>query len=322
MNRLTKLARCLTNRTYLQSLSRGVAASVEHEPTLRGLTPHPATIVDIGANRGQFATLARHLWPRADIHAIEPLQAPRTQLDSVAGMHCLTTHHVAISSKAGSRKMFVSRRDDSSSLLPIGDGQTSAFPGTDAVGQEIVKTCRLSDIISPSKIHRPAFLKIDVQGSEYDVLRGCEDLLSAFKWIYVECSETELYEGQALRPDIQAWLEARGFMIESIGPTAMIDGEAVQMDILFQRVSGGESEVSADRVTAQQIKNRLRVFDFYAQPIDEFDVVIDKNGWEVSFFGHDYMCRHHISDDRVAENGPIWIKVIGKGLAAEIVVDQ
>ncbi|MGI9501565.1 MAG: FkbM family methyltransferase, partial [Geminicoccaceae bacterium] len=114
---------------------------------------------------------------------------------------------------------------------------TNIFAHTVEVGTEIVKAFRLSEFFDLDQIKRPALLKIDVQGGEYDVLLGSEELLPAFDWIYVECSEIELYEGQALRKDVQAWLEKRGYDVEAIGPTTIHRGELVQMDMLFARAS-------------------------------------------------------------------------------------
>lgn len=52
-----------------------VAASVEHAGVLRNLGPL-RTVVDVGANRGQFALAARHLFPQARIVSFEPIAGP------------------------------------------------------------------------------------------------------------------------------------------------------------------------------------------------------------------------------------------------------
>ena len=55
---------------WLKGLSRGVAAGIEHTAVLRNLTCE--TVVDVGANRGQFALAARHYFPNAEIFSFEP----------------------------------------------------------------------------------------------------------------------------------------------------------------------------------------------------------------------------------------------------------
>ncbi len=232
MSRLSKFLSCLTHPTLRASLFHRVAASVEHEETLHKLAP--ATVVDVGANRGQFATLARYLWPDADIHCMEPLQKPREKLNKLAEIHHFWTYPVAISKKAGKQLMNVSKRDDSSSLLPIGKGQVKFFPGTEEAGHELVRTCRLDAVLMPEQIKPPALLKIDVQGGEYDVLRASDNLLPRFRWIYVECSEMPLYDGQALRYEVEGLLNSRGFYITDHGPQSYYGEVLVQSDLLFE----------------------------------------------------------------------------------------
>ncbi len=67
-------------------------------------------------------------------------------------------------------------------------------------------------------------------------LRGCEELLPKFSHLYIECSFVELYAGQALAPQVIAWLEERGFVLTSIHNLCYgKNGLAVQGDFLFTR---------------------------------------------------------------------------------------
>ena len=84
----------------------------------------------------------------------------------------------------------------------------------------------------------PALLKIDVQGYELAVLAGCDSLLAAFAFVYVECSFVELYDGQALATDVVDFLSARGFALAGVyNLTYNRVGAAVQGDFLFSRRS-------------------------------------------------------------------------------------
>ena len=76
--------------------------------------------------------------------------------------------------------------------------------------------------------------KIDVQGFELEVLKGCEDILGKFAYAYIECSFTELYAGQALAYQIISWLEARKFNFTGIYNIGYDNfGKAVQGDFFF-----------------------------------------------------------------------------------------
>jgi len=82
----------------------------------------------------------------------------------------------------------------------------------------------------------PALLKLDVQGFELEALKGCEDLLHCFAWVYAECSFVELYEGQALADGVIAWLRERGCVLSGVyNMTYDKQGRAVQADFLFCR---------------------------------------------------------------------------------------
>ena len=59
-------------------------------------------------------------------------------------------------------------------------------------------------------------LKVDTQGSEYDILRGANSTLQRTQVIYVEMEFVELYEGQPLFGDIHAYLSEQGFYLHDL----------------------------------------------------------------------------------------------------------
>ena len=76
---------------------------------------------------------------------------------------------MALGSDPGSAEINVSGRDDSSSLLPIGERQVREFPARPAVdGDDRGLDARRR---RSRGLARPCLLKIDVQGLELEVLR-------------------------------------------------------------------------------------------------------------------------------------------------------
>jgi FkbM family methyltransferase len=231
-----KLASALKSPYYRTRLLRHrVAAGVEHEWFLSGLDCR--TVVDIGANRGQFALVARQCQPHARVISFEPLPAPAAKFREVfAGDTRVTLHEVAIGPVPGNATIHVSRQDDSSSLLPITPKQVALFPGTEETATAVVRVAPLREFISAAKIEPPALLKVDVQGYELQALRGCEDLLSRFAYVYAECSFVELYASQALADEVIAWLRERGLRLRGVHNMDYDrDGRAIQADFLFAR---------------------------------------------------------------------------------------
>lgn len=199
--------------------------------------PGLRSVVDIGANRGQFALAARTFVPQARIHSFEPLSGPAAVFRKVFAKDPLTElHPCAIGAREGRVAMHVSARDDSSSLLAMTDAHSHHYPGTGTVNTEDVQVMPLSRLITPHMLPPPVLLKIDVQGAEYDTLAGCEDLLPKVSYIYCECSFIELFRGQKLAAEIVTWLWARGFALAGVhNIDTDAHGTPLQADFLFQR---------------------------------------------------------------------------------------
>src|SRR6186713_954646 len=90
--RFRKLLSVLAQPDYRAAFLRGrVAAAIEHGSILKSLNFN--TIVDIGANRGQFSLAARHYFPQARIIAFEPLAGPATLFRTVLGNDPRVTLH-------------------------------------------------------------------------------------------------------------------------------------------------------------------------------------------------------------------------------------
>lgn len=235
VRKLGKAARLLADGRFRQGLFHGVAATIEHVPSFIDL--HFASVVDVGANRGQFTLLMAGLYPDARIVAFEPLMDPfRKLLEVTAKLPKVRAINSAIGSTRTTAPMNVSKRDDSSSLLPISAMQEKIFPNTGRARIDHVRVAPLGDFIDEMDLERPSLLKIDVQGFELEVLKGSDDCLDRFDAVYVEASFVQLYNGQPFASDIIDYLHQRGFRLRGIyNLSQMSDGRAVQADFLFDR---------------------------------------------------------------------------------------
>jgi FkbM family methyltransferase len=236
MNIVAKILRVLCVRDYLHALVRtGVFAATEHDDIIEGLALD--TVIDLGANRGQFALCVRRLYPRAGIYSFEPLAKPARKFRSVFKHDVgVRLFNLAIGAQAGEAVMHVSRWDVSSSLLPIGQAQRNNFPFTAETRQEKVSVARLSDCVGASLIVGKAMLKLDVQGFELTALEGCDDLIERFRYVYVEASFVELYSGQALATELIAYLFGKGFELVCVANLSKGRSQRpIQGDFLFIR---------------------------------------------------------------------------------------
>lgn len=232
-----KFLRIMRSRMLRRALCEyHVAAGVEHLCVLSQL-PACTTVIDIGANRGQFALAVRHLLPGASIHSFEPLPGPGKVFGKLFADDAMVhLRPVAIGRKKKRAVIHISGRDDSSSLLPISEVQADLFSGTAEVGRSTIDVGPLSYFLDTEQIRAPALLKVDVQGYELEVLAGSESMIDRFSWVYVECSFVELYEGQAFADEVIAWLREHGFRLRGIYNMAYDAlGISVQADFLFER---------------------------------------------------------------------------------------
>lgn len=231
MKRVQKFMKLLARPAYWPALSRGVAAGVEHEAAFVGR--EYATVIDVGANKGQFATFARARWPKARIICFEPLPGPRAKLEEVTKGFA-EIQAFALGEAVGEAEMHIASREDSSSLLPLGDVQKELF-GMDEKSKLLVPVERLDAVLSVVSLARPVLLKLDVQGYEYEALKGASGLMEIIDVVYVETSFVELYAGQKLNVEVAASLSKHGFTETERFNLCADSGVEVQADILFER---------------------------------------------------------------------------------------
>ena len=149
--RLTKLINILLEPMFVSALLKGSAASTEHKKVLQHL--NCKYVVDVGANRGQFALITRRLFPSAAIHSFEPLDEPAKIFNNVFAKDSqVKLYPFAIGSEIATSIIHVSQEDDSSSLLPITSAQTQLFPGAMERESRSVQVFPLSQVLDPECI--------------------------------------------------------------------------------------------------------------------------------------------------------------------------
>ena len=235
LHKAVKLLRVLVKPDYRHAVWQGVAAAVEHEHVV--FPRSYRSVIDVGANRGQFALFALHRFPEASLTCFEPLPAAHSKLHAITGQDKrVSSHQCAVGAEAGSLSLNVTRSDDSSSLLKPTALQLHTFRDTDTVSSTQVDVVRLDDVIDLGRLVEPFLLKIDVQGFELEVLRGADQLLQKDGDVLVEASFEEFYEGQALIDEVVVAMHASGYRLRGIFSIAKgSDGTPLQGDLLFSR---------------------------------------------------------------------------------------
>jgi FkbM family methyltransferase len=194
------------------------------------------TILDIGANLGQFTNTALHLLPNAIIYSFEPIPDCFDKLsDSVKNNSNVKTYNIGIGAESGTISFQYNKFSAASSFLESTDKLKDSFPYAGETNSINVSISRLDDIAKDLKIGDSLLTKIDVQGYEDKVLAGGEITIKRSKIIIIETSFEKLYEQQPLFDDIYHSLIGWGFSyagnIDQLEDPN--DGRPLQCDAIF-----------------------------------------------------------------------------------------
>lgn len=198
------------------------------------------TVLDVGANTGQFARRIRSQLPGAVIHCFEPL--PKTlQLLRKASRkdQRIYFHAIALGDSEGEAEMFENAFTPSSSLLAMTQAHVRAFPFSGASRTVRVPVARLDTWAGSHELREPLLIKLDVQGYEDRVLRGGVRTMARACALIVEMSFQELYRDQLLFDGMYTLLRNLGFQCVGF-ENVLLDpssGATLQVDAIFLRRS-------------------------------------------------------------------------------------
>lgn len=210
--------------------------------TLLGLSQlNIGTIIDVGANQGQFARMISDFFPRAELYCFEPLEDPFGTLSAWAQtqngrVHCF---QLALGDQEGEAEMHLhEQHTPSSSLLAATDTRHRLYPQTQAERVARIQVSTLDrafkDILD--SMHREILLKLDVQSFEDRVLRGGTRVLSKCCVVVLEASLDPLYEEQADFLRLAQFLHEAGFRYAgNLDQNYGEDGRVVFLDAVFVR---------------------------------------------------------------------------------------
>jgi FkbM family methyltransferase len=185
----------------------------------------PYRILDIGANIGQFHTLAKSIYPEAYVFSIEASPECEQYLKQITDQY-----YIGLLAKDTLEYDFYSRKD-----APTGTGNSiyrelTHFYSDDQL--EIIKQkgIKLDDLFEPDSEFD--LIKIDTQGSELDIITGGINLCKKAKGILLEVSLTQYNQGAPLYWEVLTFMKEFGFRPEAILDESRNHGSH-QQDILF-----------------------------------------------------------------------------------------
>lgn len=231
--------------TFVKACFRSVGLDlmrVKNSPAVTWLGLRSAgirTIIDVGANTGQFAREASKHFPQAEMFCFEPLAAPFRELQHWAASQNGRVHvfKFALAETSGERNFFLhSDHSTSSSFLETTLLNERHYPSTRKQENVTVTMETLDEALSGhlNRMRPPILLKLDVQGYEDRVLRGGMHVLSRASACLLEVDLDGLYKDQANFRELVNILYAVGYRYAgNLDQVYAEDGHVIFGDALF-----------------------------------------------------------------------------------------
>ena len=188
---------------------------------LKPYAPHPIvaalckpgeTFVDVGANIGAWTlAAARAVGTQGRVLAFEPAPRVAETLRKTLKANRLRNvklHELALADSSGRRQFSVERDNPGGSRL--GHMSSDSHRHFDMIE---VTTARLDDIARSERLAALDVMKIDVEGFEYDVLRGSQEVLGSFQPALI--METG-HENAEARAGVRRLLAGLGYTIVGV----------------------------------------------------------------------------------------------------------
>lgn len=194
--------------------------------TLAELGFAPAVIVDIGAYRGHWTRTARRYFPQARFLMVEP------QLDKERDLARLRQ---TAPDRIEYALAVLGPEERASAPFHLAESGSSLYPDRTAFPHQTTTVpMRTLDRVAGA-IEGTAFLKLDVQGAEMEVLAGGPDVLRRTDAIMLEASVLEFNIGTPLIAEVIARMDGLGFQLFDIWDLRRIGPVLAQTDLLFVR---------------------------------------------------------------------------------------
>jgi len=198
-------------------------------------------VLDVGANRGQFARRVRRLGYAGEIVSFEPVSACYEELSRHAKNDGhWTAHKLALGDCTTVRTINVARLDVMSSILEPNADSFALLPDEGEVVQtEEIHVRQLGELlpdIVPFEQWGRTHLKLDTQGYDLRVLCGLGRALQSINSLQAELSVIPIYEGQQDYVTSLAFLRESGFRPTCVYPIQRVaGGQVLEFDALFSR---------------------------------------------------------------------------------------
>ena len=190
----------------------------------------PVAILDIGAHTGQFYRWAKAVWQNVPVFMIESNPLHEGKLRNMT-FYMDDDYLIAALGDEEKEVTFYTRSDKPHTEGNSYYKEKNYWDIPQLVQESIVRLQRLDDLFEDEAVFQ--LIKIDTQGSELDILRGGENLVSKASVIILEVAYTEYNVGAPTYEDVVEYMNEIGFE-EKMSIGEHYDGnDIVQKDLVF-----------------------------------------------------------------------------------------
>ncbi|MGC1240485.1 MAG: FkbM family methyltransferase, partial [Chryseosolibacter sp.] len=169
------------------------------------------TFVDVGANQGEFSLFAAKRLSSGKVLAFEPMSLffdrllYNVKLNNMSNIQCFK---LGLSDKAGEVPIYFNADNALNH-----EGLASLFPlDQDDEQKEVITLSLLDEVMGGPSAPRIDFIKVDVEGSEWAVLKGSAQILRRYRpALMVELNEETAAKAGYKVTDMMSWLREFGY---------------------------------------------------------------------------------------------------------------
>jgi len=196
-------------------------------------TINPGSLLDIGANNGDFSVNIKRAFPDIFLYAIEanPNCDHDLSIKNIPHMIC------CLSDTEKTIDFFISKLGDGKNTGASYYKEKTNYYSEGNYNILKVKSKTLDAIFSETIIFD--FIKLDTQGSENDIIKGGINLIKRAKYVMLEVAILEYNENAPFIDEVFSYLNSINYVpVMKIEEHKYSDGRVFQEDWIFKNIEG------------------------------------------------------------------------------------
>ena len=174
-------------------------------------------IFDVGSHKGKLAKLMYDLYKNAVIYCFEPNKSMNDDLKKIGNN--IKVYNCALGEKNEEKQISINKIDLTNTLSKINENslylKIKNFILTKSKKDNVYETIQvisLENFCIEKKIKNIDFLKLDVEGYEYNVLLGAKNIIKNVKFVMLEVQKNNMYNGYS-KKNIEVFLKENNFIL-------------------------------------------------------------------------------------------------------------